>query len=1335
MAVTINGTPYTQIGGSSTMNAPAGIVAGEILIAYIAWGNASLTINAPPSGWTLAASGTDGHSPADPFVVYWKLATGSEPGSYTWGFTPSTPGSADGCIFRVGGAAASPIGATSTSFITPAQGSPWANPGLVTTAANSGVLFLWLTWFNAITAEAYTSPLTEVVAWDTVNFIALGNFAGIGATGAKNLSGTITGTVDPGLMAIEILAASGSASASASLSATASLAITRPFARDFVAASSQRIDLDTSLANWEFTQPFSISAWIYPKSATNGAIISHENNAGSRGWLFYSRGVSGSSRLIFEIVSSGAASASVQTTTVFPLNTWHHVVLTYTGSGTAAGMTIYVNGVSQPLSTIADTLAGGSILVALETQIGASGGASSPGFFIDARLARISIHNVVLTSGEIATLFGGAAMVTHGLQVWQELTQAGQDWTPDWSGAIPPHVGFTVNSPVQALGPSYTVLGPSAGTNAALTLAGPLVRNPGNPVLTNPGYPSGATGQPDDLQSGPSVVLKMGPSDYRMWFEGSRFGKDLDPANQPGPFDNDTACCYASSVDGTTWLRKQTAGVTDTIFNVNTLTTNPPGNTAAMKAWMHGESSPATVLFDAAAGLWKCWGHGGNNTGPRRMFYATSASADGLSGWVVQNNGLPVLQEGTGAQWDADSHGIADARVIRVSATSYLMLYVGGPAGGATGSIGLATSPDGLTWTKSASNPVLTIGAPGTWDSIVLFTGGFVFDTRLGLYVLWYGGQSSGNPDAIGYAYSTDAVTWTKAPFNPVLVGLGSSTLELLVASTIWAYLDGTTYRIIYRADDGVGGASAFRGRMEAAITISSSNPIAPFSTTATASLLASSGQRIFPIADTQVGNWTNQVGATTNLWQSINSEIDQWVNPVGFTNIDPQGVSNNPADFSNGNFGYPTILADPFIPGTLYLGTCNQGLWISADGGLSWSLRSTGSGSSAIFAGTLATLTMDVANGNMYASAQPNGGVLKSTDRGISWTQMFPGSNSIAVAIGTVDTHTISTDPFTPNHILASFHNAWLGVLGTGYIESLDGGVTWVQHNPPPGNTWGPGAGIWFGNNSNTWIVGIQQTSGGGTDGCWITTNAGANWTKFSALNVTGPQALYRDPATGILVLAASVGGLLRSTDGGATWANNDGSGSLGFVSLQAIASDGTNMYTLASFPTFGDNPPANQPWFTKPLLASDSAPWVSYGSTTVDPSGYHNGPVGATYDPYNRTIYTANWNGGVWKLAAQRDLVQSEVHPVSSVFIERLNTVSIPSAGLIKLSFLYQRTASDGQVDMTVDLMQGANILQTWLFPHVPDVWTQAQVVVTNSILNYTIPFDVRITANQSA
>jgi predicted GH43/DUF377 family glycosyl hydrolase len=66
--------------------------------------------------------------------------------------------------------------------------------------------------------------------------------------------------------------------------------------------------------------------------------------------------------------------------------------------------------------------------------------------------------------------------------------------------------------------------------------------------------------------------------------------------------------------------------------------------------------------------------------------------------------------------------------------------------------IGYATSQDGATWTKSATNPILGVGSPGTWDSggveqpsVVLGASG---------YMLYYDGFGKNGAGMIGLAQS-----------------------------------------------------------------------------------------------------------------------------------------------------------------------------------------------------------------------------------------------------------------------------------------------------------------------------------------------------------------------------------------------------------------------------------------------------------------------------------------------------------------------------------------------------------------------------------------------------
>jgi predicted GH43/DUF377 family glycosyl hydrolase len=80
--------------------------------------------------------------------------------------------------------------------------------------------------------------------------------------------------------------------------------------------------------------------------------------------------------------------------------------------------------------------------------------------------------------------------------------------------------------------------------------------------------------------------------------------------------------------------------------------------------------------------------------------------------------------------------------------------------------IGYATSSDGLSWTKYAGNPVLTVGNPGEWDETEAGGPRVVYDGAT--YHLWYHGYSGTCCDSIGYATSPDGVNWTKYASNPV---------------------------------------------------------------------------------------------------------------------------------------------------------------------------------------------------------------------------------------------------------------------------------------------------------------------------------------------------------------------------------------------------------------------------------------------------------------------------------------------------------------------------------------------------------------------------------------
>ncbi len=81
--------------------------------------------------------------------------------------------------------------------------------------------------------------------------------------------------------------------------------------------------------------------------------------------------------------------------------------------------------------------------------------------------------------------------------------------------------------------------------------------------------------------------------------------------------------------------------------------------------------------------------------------------------------------------------------------------------------IGLATAPDKVTWTKHPSNPVMDVGSPGSWEEAGALAPWVLPDVTG--YKMWYSGMDVAMYPKIGYATSTDGVTWTRHPGNPVL--------------------------------------------------------------------------------------------------------------------------------------------------------------------------------------------------------------------------------------------------------------------------------------------------------------------------------------------------------------------------------------------------------------------------------------------------------------------------------------------------------------------------------------------------------------------------------------
>jgi predicted GH43/DUF377 family glycosyl hydrolase len=234
-----------------------------------------------------------------------------------------------------------------------------------------------------------------------------------------------------------------------------------------------------------------------------------------------------------------------------------------------------------------------------------------------------------------------------------------------------------------------------------------FTRYAGNPVmLPSTGWESTSLEQPCVIHDG---------SLYRMWYIA---GNGVQ--NYMG---------YATSSDGITW---------------NRYASNP--------VWT-GNIQGVSVVVESSSS-YKMYYHESGDTGIR-----LATSSNGLS-WTAQG---VVLSAGSSGTWE--DTWLASPCVIRESDGTYKMWYSGHDGSGY--SIGLATSSDGVSWTKYSGNPVFTVSSTG-WDNINV-TGASVFVYNGKYYMYYNARKSTTNLNYIGLATSDDGITFTRYGTSPLI--------------------------------------------------------------------------------------------------------------------------------------------------------------------------------------------------------------------------------------------------------------------------------------------------------------------------------------------------------------------------------------------------------------------------------------------------------------------------------------------------------------------------------------------------------------------------------------
>lgn len=154
------------------------------------------------------------------------------------------------------------------------------------------------------------------------------------------------------------------------------------------------------------------------------------------------------------------------------------------------------------------------------------------------------------------------------------------------------------------------------------------------------------------------------------------------------------------------------------------------------------------------------WYGGSNTTSITAGAVGLATSKDGVS-WVKYSDN-PVLQpSSSGLQYMASPYVIS-------SGIAYQMWYTESSTTKSTSRILYATSYNRVTWTTRPSAVLEPSQDPNAWDSGVVYAPSVIFDGSD--FELWYSafGQNALAPK-IGIATSPDGATWTRFATNPIL--------------------------------------------------------------------------------------------------------------------------------------------------------------------------------------------------------------------------------------------------------------------------------------------------------------------------------------------------------------------------------------------------------------------------------------------------------------------------------------------------------------------------------------------------------------------------------------
>jgi photosystem II stability/assembly factor-like uncharacterized protein len=330
---------------------------------------------------------------------------------------------------------------------------------------------------------------------------------------------------------------------------------------------------------------------------------------------------------------------------------------------------------------------------------------------------------------------------------------------------------------------------------------------------------------------------------------------------------------------------------------------------------------------------------------------------------------------------------------------------------------------------------------------------------------------------------------------------------------------------------------------------------------------------------------------------------------------------------------GYVGVLAiDPVSSQTLYAGTYNGSIYKTTNGGASWIKINNTMNSGYIY--SLATDPTD----SLTVYAGTDIGLFKSIDGGVSWTNTTSG-------IATSDIYSIAIDP--NNHLII-----YIGMSGS-ILKSTNGGKLWATANSGPE---GFIKSIVIDPTNSQTIYSATYPSG-----IYKSTNAGTTWTAINGGVSSTVVGLTIDPINNATIYAATAmngGPAYKTTNGGNTWVAINNSTSQSDINCFAVDPKDSRIIYAGTSQHVLKSTDGGSSWANKVI------PIEGINSIVIDPFDNHT-----IYYASSQNIYKSTNSGNLLR-QSNNGIIMTDVHSLAIDPVENSTVFAGTGHGLYKSS-----------------------------------------------------------------